>query len=71
MLNFSAREFFYCGGALRDIRQDAIMSAAHCADGKQALFALPKDIDDPGRQKAITHFQGIEPQLHQRTFNLC
>jgi hypothetical protein len=63
MLNFSARQFFYCGAALRDIRQDALCSSAVCKDGGDAYFALPKPIDDKGRQKAIAHLQGIEPQF--------
>jgi len=68
MLNFSARQFFYCGGALRDIRQDAICSSAVCKDGGEAYFALPKPIDDKCRQKAVAHLQGIEPQF--RTIGL-
>jgi hypothetical protein len=69
MLNFSARQFFYCGGALRDIRQDAVMSAAVCADGNEARFAMPKDIDAASRKKAIAHLEGIEPQF--RTIGLA
>lgn len=68
MLNFSARQFFYCGGALRDIRQDAIMSCALCQDGSEARFAMPMPIDNRNRQKAIAHLQGIEPQF--RTIGL-
>jgi hypothetical protein len=68
MLNFSARQFFYCGGALRDIRQDATMFAAQCPDGNEAVFAFAKWIDDSCRQKAIAHLQGIEPQF--RTIGL-
>ena len=68
MLNFSARQFFYCGGALRDIRQDAVMSSACCSDGGEALFAMPKPIDDACRRKAIAHLQGVEPQF--RTIGL-
>jgi hypothetical protein len=63
MLNFSAHAFFYCGGALRDIRQDAIMSAARCPDGNEAMFAMPMDIDDASREKAVAHLKGIEPQF--------
>jgi len=63
MLNFSARQFFYCGGALRDIRQDAICSSVVCKDGSEALFAFPKPIDDKSRQKALAHLRGIEPQF--------
>ncbi len=69
MLHFSARAFFYCGSALRDIRQDTVMSVASCMDGSDALFALPKDIDERGRQKAIAHLEGIEPQF--RTVGLA
>lgn len=68
MLNFSARQFFYCGGALRDIRQDAIMSSAVCPGDGEPRFAMPKPIDDACRKKAIAHLQGVEPQF--RTIGL-
>jgi hypothetical protein len=68
MLNFSARQFFYCGGALRDIRQDAIMSSAVCMDGGEARFAMPKPIDAASRERAVAHLRGIEPQF--RTIGL-
>lgn len=63
MLNFSARQFFYCGAALRDIRQDALCSSVVCKDGSVAHSALPKPIDDTGRQKAIAHLQGVGSQF--------
>lgn len=63
MLNFSAPQFFYCGAALRDIRQDAICSSVICADGSEAHFALAKPIDDASRKKTIAHLQGIEPHF--------
>jgi hypothetical protein len=68
MLNFSARQFFYCGGALRDIRQDAILSAARCPDGSEGGFNPSVDIDHASRVKALAHLKGIEPQF--RTIGL-
>jgi hypothetical protein len=64
MLNFSARAFFHCGGALRDIRQDCVIASARCA-GEEPFFALVSDLDDAGRQKASAHLESIEPQFRK------
>jgi hypothetical protein len=40
VLNFSARTFFWCGRALRQIRADCLMASAMCEDDRPGFLTL-------------------------------
>jgi hypothetical protein len=60
MLNFSAASFFWSGSLLRGIKADCYVGAIVCPSNDEPLFALPKDLDDRARQKAIESLVEIE-----------
>jgi len=62
MLQFSANSFFWAGRALRAIREDCLIGAAVCIEGEVA-YAMPRDLDDRAKGKAISHLPDVEQQF--------
>ena len=69
MLNFSAAQFFWAGSQLRGIKADCYIGSAVCLDNSEPLLAMPKDIDERARQKAIDTCAQIEASF--RTIGLA
>jgi len=65
MLHFSAFSFFWCGNALRGIRADCIVGSARCIGGEEPLFALPSDLDDKAREKALSSLKTVEAEFRK------
>ena len=62
MLQFSASSFFWSGRALRANREDCILGCATCLDG-QVVFAMPKDLDEEAKQKALERLADVVKQF--------
>ncbi len=61
MLSFSAWNFFWCGMTLRAIEQDCFISSIDIPGvrGDTPIFALPSDLDDRARNKALTSLKRV------------
>lgn len=59
MLLFSAKAFFLCGRLLESIRSDCHIGAARCLQG-DPMFAMPHDLDEKARTKAVISFEKVE-----------
>lgn len=63
MLHFSAWNFFWCGMELRSIQQDCLMGSIVIPGiedpGSTPIFAVPKDLDDRARSKALTSLRRV------------
>ena len=62
MLQFSAKAFFWCGRALRGIREDCLLGAAVCVDDEIA-FATARDLDEKAKEKALSSLPSVEEQF--------
>ena len=65
VLHFSAFSFFWCGNALRGIRADCIVGSARCIGGEEPLFALPSDLDNIAREKALSSLRTVEAEFRK------
>jgi hypothetical protein len=64
MLQFAAREFFWCGGALRVVKFDCYAGAATAVDGK-TVYAMAKDLDEAAKNKAIPLLTRMESEFRK------
>lgn len=63
MLQFSAKAFFWCGGALQNIRADCLVASAVALEGGEVAFAMPREIDEKERQKTISSLALIRDEF--------
>jgi hypothetical protein len=64
MLQFSAKAFFWCGRALRTIREDCLIGAAICVNG-ESVIAMGQDLDDQARKKALSSLSLVEVEVRK------
>ena len=64
MLQFSAKAFFWCGRALRTIREDCIIGAAVCVEG-EVLLAMPRDLEERAKEKALSSLPSVEAEFRK------
>jgi hypothetical protein len=62
MLHFSAAEFFWCGQALRAIRQDCYIGSM-AVPRDEPIFALPRDLDTQATEKTLIKLRHIEGEF--------
>lgn len=62
MLHFSAKAFFLCGNLLHAIRSDCLLGAVGCLNG-EPVFAMPRDLDEHARDKAVHSLTSVETEL--------
>jgi len=64
MLHFSASAFFWCGRTLATIKSDCLIGAVACVEGKP-LFAMPRNLDDQAREKAVDSLVKVEDEFRK------
>jgi hypothetical protein len=64
VLQFSARAFYLCGGALRSVRSDCSIAAAACIDGDVG-FVMLRPVDDRAKGKAVEALASVEPEFRK------
>ena len=64
VLQFSAYAFFWCGRALRSIREDCVAGSAIVMNGKPA-FAMGQDLDNNAREKALSSLTSVEAEFRK------
>ena len=69
MIQFSANAFFWCGRALRSIKGDCIVSSGVCVEG-EVMYAMPHELDEQARQRALSHLPGVEKQFRNIGLNI-
>ena len=62
MLNFSAWNFFWCGYTLQLIEQDCLVGSI-TVPGDTPIFALPRDLDDKARNKALPKLKRVAAEF--------
>src|SRR3989442_3274559 len=62
MLHFSAKAFFLCGRLLESVRSDCLVGALVCLEG-EPVFAMPRDLDERARTKAVDSFVRVEKEF--------
>jgi hypothetical protein len=65
MLHFSALAFFWCGNTLRGLRQDCIVGSMRCIGGGEPMLALPADLDEKARDKALSSLKIVEGEFRK------
>jgi hypothetical protein len=65
MLEYSASAFFWCGRALRSIREDALVACSVDSLGGPASFHVAMDLDDRAREKAIPGLKTVETECRK------